>query len=59
MPLQNKEYTPNGNIIILKNYDYFLASDFILCQNVTAKFKIKDGTVIVTRSEKHEHQHSL
>ena len=22
MPLQNKEYTPNGNIIVLKNYDY-------------------------------------
>lgn len=31
MPLQNKEYTPNGNIIVLKNYYYFLASDFILC----------------------------
>lgn len=30
-----------------------------LAENVTAKFKIKDGTVIVTRSEKHEHQHSL
>lgn len=30
-----------------------------LAENVTAKFKVKDGTVIVTRSEKHEHQHSL
>lgn len=27
-----------------------------LAENVTAKFKVKDGTVIVTRSEKHEHQ---
>lgn len=30
-----------------------------LAENVTAKFKVKDGTVIVTRSEKNEHQHSL
>ena len=30
-----------------------------LAENVTAKFKVKEGTVIVTRSEKHEHQHSL
>ena len=30
-----------------------------LAENVTAKFKVKDGTVIVTRREKHEHQHSL
>lgn len=30
-----------------------------LAENVTAKFKVKDGTVIVTRSEKHEHQHSF
>ena len=30
-----------------------------LAENGTAKFKVKDGTVIVTRSEKHEHQHSL
>lgn len=30
-----------------------------LAENVTAKFKVKEGTVIVTRSEKREHQHSL
>ena len=30
-----------------------------LAENVTAKFKVKEGAVIVTRSEKHEHQHSL
>lgn len=28
-------------------------------ENVSAKFKMKDGAVIVTRSEKPEHQHSI
>lgn len=28
-------------------------------ENVSAKFKMKDGAVIVTRSEKLEHQHSI
>ena len=27
--------------------------------NVTAKFKLKDGSVVVTRSEKMEHQYSI
>lgn len=30
-----------------------------LAENVTAKFKVKEGTVIVTRAEKHERQNSL
>lgn len=33
--------------------------DIKLAENVTAKFKVKEGTVIVTRAEKHERQHSL
>lgn len=27
-------------------------------ENITAKFKVKDGAVIITRSEKHQHQTS-
>lgn len=30
-----------------------------VAQNVTAKFKLKDGSVVVTRSEKMEHQSSI
>ena len=30
-----------------------------LAENVTAKFRLKEGAVIVTRSEKREHQHSI
>lgn len=28
-------------------------------ENITAKFKVKDGAVIITRSEKHQHQTSI
>lgn len=51
---------------LLEDVADMVRSDYIkggtaikLAENVTAKFKVKDGTVIVTRSEKHEHQHSL
>jgi len=30
-----------------------------VAQNVTARFKLKDGAVVVTRSEKMEHQSSI
>lgn len=49
-----------GTIADMVRNDYIKGGTAIkLAENVTAKFKIKDGTVIVTRSEKHEHQHSL
>lgn len=51
---------------LLEDVADMVRSDYIkggtaikIAENVTAKFKIKDGTVIVTRSEKREHQHSL
>lgn len=28
-------------------------------ENITAKFKVKDGAVIITRSEKHQNQTSI
>lgn len=49
-----------GTIAGMVRNDYIKGGTAIkLAENVTAKFKVKDGTVIVTRSEKNEHQHSL
>ena len=49
-----------GTIADMVRNDYIKGGTAIkLAENVTAKFKVKDGTVIVTRSEKNEHQHSL
>lgn len=49
-----------GTIADMVRNDYIKGGTAIkLAENVTAKFKVKEGTVIVTRAEKHERQHSL
>ena len=53
----NLSRTPCADMV---RNDYIKGGTAIkLAENVTAKFKVKEGTVIVTRAEKHERKHSL